>query len=123
MTGRANHVFDTILKRQGIIGCLDVSCVHGWIEQYLVLCSWQARESKLDLHEVKNWIIGMCSQEKPELLTDYLRVALGHIVLSSLSACFRFGNEYERMKHAYQTYLDRGYQCCTLEANGGLVDS
>lgn len=123
MTGRANHVFDTILQKQGIIGCRDVTCAHAWIEQYLVLCSWQARESKLDVHEVKDWIVGMCSQENPELLTDYLRVALGHIVLSSLTASFRFGNEYECMKHAYQTYLDRGYHWCSVERGEDLLNA
>ena len=121
MTNKNNFVFDSLLHKQGIIGGCDVSCVHGWVEDYLKNCSWQARESKPDVNEVKAWIFGECSQKNPELLTDYLRVALGHILLSSFSAGFSFGNEYELMKQAFQTYLDRGYQCCTVEAGEDLL--
>jgi hypothetical protein len=49
------------------------------------------------------------------VLTDYLRVALGHLLLASLSSGFQFGNEYELLKRAFQIFVERNYHNCVVD--------
>jgi hypothetical protein len=113
---RINLVFDSLLQGQKVIQQRDVACVHDWIEDYLKLQTWRALETSIDINEVKTWIISKSNQENPEVLTDYLRAALGHMLLSSLSAGFAFENEYEFLKRAYQIYMERNYHNQTITA-------
>lgn|GEM_PF-2162183 len=115
VTKKINIVFDSLLQRQKIIHDTDVSTVHDWVDDYLKLRTWHAREASIDINEVKTLIMDKSGQRNPEVLTDYLRAALGHLLLSSLSAGFAFENEYEFLKRAFQSYLDRNYQNCTIE--------
>jgi hypothetical protein len=55
------------------------------------------------------------------LLADYLRVALGHILLSSLSAGFVFEKEYTLLKSAFETYFERGYQYIRVDYTALLL--
>jgi hypothetical protein len=115
LTKRINLAFDSMLERQNVISCSDFSCVHRWVEDYLKLRTWYSRDADINVEEVQTWIAGECGAYNPELLTDYLRVALGHILLSSLSAGFTFENEYKLLKSAFETFFERGYHCISAD--------
>lgn len=121
MDKRINNDFDRLLQKQKIIQETDVLCVHGWVDEYLKLTSWYDRETGLDISEVKMWVINEGSWAPPEVLTDYLRAALGHLLIASLSAGFQFGNYYELLKRAFQIYQERNYHNCSIEESELLL--
>jgi len=114
LTKAINFVLDALLLKQNVISCGDVSCVHRWVDDYLKLRTWYSRDADINVEEVKTWIAGECGGRDPELLTDYVRVALGHILLSSLSAGFAF-EEFMLLKSAFKTYFERGYHCISVD--------
>jgi hypothetical protein len=67
----------------------------------------------------KKSITQKATQTDAKVLTDYLRVALGHMLLSLLSEGFAFDSDYTLIKTAYKVYLDRGFDRCRL--NGMLL--
>jgi hypothetical protein len=116
LTKRINLIFDSLLQGQKVIQQRDVACVHDWIEDYLKLQTWHAIETSININEVKALITSKSNKKNSEALTDYLRAALGHMLLSSLSAGFSFENEYEFLKRAYQIYIERNYHNATITA-------
>jgi hypothetical protein len=85
------------------------------MNDYLKLSTWQAPVVNLDISEVKAWITGKSGETSAEVQTDYLRSALGHLILASLCGGFAFENEYELLKRAFQLYLDRNYHTAAIE--------
>jgi hypothetical protein len=88
------------------------------MDEHYTFCHWQNRTADATVSEIKNLILARATKTDTQTLTDYLRVALGHILLSSLSEEFAFDSEYTLMKTAYQLYVDRGFSDCRLN---GLV--
>ena len=112
---------DSLLRKRNVISCDDVSFVHRWVDDYLKLRTWYSRDADINVEEVKTWIAGECGGKESELLTDYLRVALGHILLSSLSAGFAFENEYMLLKRAFEIYFEHDYHCISVDRTALLL--
>jgi hypothetical protein len=114
-----NLIFDGLLVKQKIVSNRDFSCVHTWIDEHDNACNWQSPNFDKCVGELKEMILSNASQTESDLLTDYLRVALGHVLLASLSDGFAFDSEYTLMKTAFQLYVDRGFSNCRL--NGTII--
>jgi hypothetical protein len=112
-------IFDGLLVKQKIVSNKDYSSVHAWMDEHNTLCHWQNRAVEKTVSEIKDIILAKATRTEAEALTDYLRVALGHMLLASLSDGFSFDSDYALMKTAYQLYIDRGYSDCRL--NGPIL--
>lgn len=112
-------IFDGLLVKQKIVSNRDFSSVHEWMDEYYSQCHWQNRAIDVGISEIKDIILDRASKTEAEALTDYLRIALGHMLLASLSDGFAFDSEYTLMKTAYQLYVDRGFNDCRL--NGLII--
>lgn len=88
------------------------------MDEYCTFCHWQNRTPDATVDEIKDLILAKATKTDTKALTDYLRIALGHMLLTSLSNGFAFDSEYAMMKTAYQLYVDRGFSDCHLN---GLV--
>ena len=86
------------------------------MDEHYRLCHWRNRDVTVDVKEIEELILTKNSETKEEVLTDYLRVGLGHILLASLSDGFVFDSDYTLMKTAFQSYLDRGFNNCNINA-------
>ncbi len=114
-----NLIFDGLLVKQKIVSNKDFSSVHAWMDEHYTLCHWQNRSAETTVSEIKDIILANANKTEAEALTDYLRIALGHMLLASLSDGFAFDSEYTLMKTAYQLYIDRRYSDCRL--NGPIL--
>lgn len=115
-----NHVFDGLLVKNDVVSNRDFSCVHSWMDEYYTLCHWQNRDVNADVDQINQVILSRTPQAKEEVLTDYLRVALGHILLASLSDGFAFSSDYALMKTAFQLFINKGFNNCSIN-NSVLV--
>ncbi len=115
MTKGINFALDALLRTKKVISCSDVSCVHHWVDDYLKLRTWYSRDADINVEEVKTWIVGECGERDLKVLTDYVRVALGHILLSSLSAGFAFEKEFVLLRSAFEIFFERGYHCISVD--------
>mgnify|MGYP005849312905 CR=1 FL=1 len=109
---RTHLVFDDYLKRTGIVRNKDYAKVHDWMSSFN-----QVRRriySNIDINTVREWIVKKSNSTDEAELTDYLRVALGHLFLDSLSYNFVFESEYEFMKKAIEGYTDKEYGSCSV---------
>lgn len=88
------------------------------MDEHHAFYHWQNRTEETTVSEIKDIILANADKTEVEALTDYLRIALGHMLLASLSDGFAFDSEYALMKTAYQLYIDRGYSDCRLN---GLI--
>lgn len=86
------------------------------MDEHYTLCHWQNREVDAGVNEIKDLLLAKTGKIEAEVLTDYLRIALGHMLLASLSDGFAFDSEYTLMKTAFQLYLDRGFSNCRLNS-------
>jgi hypothetical protein len=114
-----NLIFDGLLVKQKIVSNRDFSSVHAWMDEHHAICHWQNRTAETTVSEIKDIILAKANKTEAEALTDYLRVALGHLLLASLSDGFAFDSDYALMKTAYQLYVDRGFSDCRL--NGFIL--
>jgi hypothetical protein len=113
-----NLIFDGLLVKQKIVSNRDFSSVHAWMDEHSMLCNWQNRTTEATVSEIKDIILAKATRTDTEALTDYLRIALGHMLIASLSDGFAFDSDYALMKTAYQLYIDRGYSDSRLN---GLI--
>jgi hypothetical protein len=111
-----NLIFDSFLVKQKIVNNRDFSSVHAWMDAHYSLYNWQNCEVDSGVNEIKELILEKATKAEADSLTDYLRVALGHILLASLSDGFAFDSEYTLMKTAFQLYIDRGFSDCRLNS-------
>jgi hypothetical protein len=109
-----NLIFDGLLVKQKIVANRDFSNIHAWMDEQFTLCYWQNRNAEATVSEIKDLILTRATKTDAAALTDYLRIALGHMLLASLSEGFAFDSEYTLMKTAYQLYMDRGFSECRL---------
>lgn len=109
-----NLIFDGFLVKQKIVSNRDFSSVHAWMDEHYTHYHWQNRDVDSGVSEIKELILSKAPKAESDFLTDYLRVALGHMLLASLSDGFAFDSEYTLMKTAFQLYIDRGFSDCRL---------
>jgi hypothetical protein len=114
-----NLIFDGLLVKQKIVSNRDFSSVHAWMDEHYTLCHWQNQSANASVGEIKDLILAKAAKTDTRALTDYLRIALGHMLLASLSDGFAFDSDYTLMKTAYQLYVDRGFSDCHL--NGLII--
>ena len=80
------------------------------MDNFFVLESGQRLEINFDItNKVKTLILEESGLADEQVLTDYLRVAIGHLFLDVTRENFVFKNEYEFIKRAFQTYMNKNY--------------
>ena len=113
MPSRRVHLkFDEYLKEHGIIhGYTYANTVHDRMDKGIVV--WGADHREIDFHHSENgireWLLGFSHFAYQETLTDYLRVAMGHLVLDDMASRFPLKNEKELMKSAYRSFIQREF--------------
>lgn len=109
--------FDSLLKTNGIVGERDYSVVHDWMDNFLSPQNNQPTDANPDtLLKINTLVEEKSGSTNNQLLTDYLRVALGHLVLQMTQNNFVFKNEYELMKRTFQVYTDKDFGYCCFKA-------
>jgi hypothetical protein len=58
---------------------------------------------------IREWLRGMTHLASQYTLTDYLRVALGHLVLDDMKYRFPEKKEGELVRAAYRSFVQRGF--------------
>lgn len=114
-----NLLFGGLLVKNQMVANRDFSCVHAWMDEHHHVNCCKPTIMDLAVSENKELILSKATQTEAKVLTDYLRVALGHMLLSLLSEGFAFDSDYTLIKTAYKVYLDRGFDRCRL--NGMLL--
>lgn len=107
--------FDEYLKEHGVIHDRDYSIVHDRMDRDLqVYGHWnhQYEDFYHDEKGVREWIRKWYHLGNQDTLTDYVRVALGHLVLDEIWSQDKTKSEKELMKSAYRSYAQRGYGYC-----------
>ena len=113
MPSRRVHLeFDEYLKDHGIInGYTYANTVHKRMDRGIIV--WGSEHRDIDFYHseegIREWLRGFSHLAYQETLTDYLRVALGHLVLDYMASRYEYENEYELMKSAYRSFIQRGY--------------
>jgi hypothetical protein len=113
LPSRRTHVkFDEYLKEHGII------CSYTYADMVHDRMDRDARKhghwrhQELDYyHEeegIRTWLRKWSHLAYQETLTDYLRVALGHLVLDDMKRRYEYPNEDELIKSAYRSFIQRG---------------
>ncbi len=107
--------FDEYLKEHGVIADRDCSAVHERMDRDLqVYGHWNHQYADYYHYEngIRNWIRGWSHLANQETATDYLRVALGHLVLDEIWSQDKTKSEEELMKSAYRSYAQRRFGNC-----------
>jgi len=116
MPSRRLHLkFDEYLKEHGVIADRDCSIVHDRMDRDIqVHGHWNHRYEDYyhDEWGVRDWIKKWAHLGYQETLTDYVRVALGHLVLDEIWSQDKTKSEEELMKSAYRSYAQRGFGNC-----------
>jgi len=113
MPSRRVHLkFDEYLKEHGVIhGYTYADSVHRRMDKDLVV--WGSEHREIDFYHseegIREWLKGFSHLAYQETLTDYLRVAMGHLVLDDMASRYEYKNEYELMKSAYRSFIQRGF--------------
>ena len=104
--------FDEYLKDHDIInGYTYTNSVHKRMDRNTKFFGPEHREIDFYHSEegIREWLRGFSHLAYQETLTEYLRVALGHLVLDYMDSRYEYENEYELMKSAYRSFIQRGY--------------
>jgi hypothetical protein len=105
-------LFDGYLKSEGIVGDRNYLVVHDWMDNYCL-----QKDDVLinfEVNSVRDWILKESKSSDDVLLTDYIRVALGHLLLNLFSYNFIFKDNYQCMKRVIEFYLSKGYHSYTI---------
>ncbi len=114
MPSRRVHLkFDEYLKKHGIIhGYTYASTVHDRMDRGIIV--WGSEHREIDFYHseegIREWLRGFSHLAYQETLTDYLRVAMGHLVLDDMASRSPRKNEEELIKSAYRSFIQRGFQ-------------
>lgn len=116
MPDRRVHLkFDEYLIHHGIVNDRGYNTVHDRMDRDLHRWGhWYHRElSPYHTEEgMRNWLRKWCRLAYQDTLTDYLRVALGHLVLDEMWSKYEYENEDELIESAYRSYAQRGFDRC-----------
>ena len=113
MPSRRVHLkFDEYLKEHGVIhGYTYANTVHDRMDRGIVV--WGPDHREIDFYHsekgIREWLRRFSHLAYQETLTDYLRVALGHLVLDNMASRFPRKNEEELTKSAYRSFIQRGF--------------
>jgi len=112
-TRRVHLKFDEYLREHGII-CINTmtDTVHDRMDRDpQVHGHWNHRYEDFyhDLGGIRTWIRKWSRLGYQETLTDYVRVALGHLVMDEMWSKYEYESEYELIKSAYRSYIQRGF--------------
>lgn len=115
-TRRVHLKFDEYLREHGVI-CQDTQtdAVHERMDRDLQTHGhWnhQYEDYYHDIKGIRDWIGKWSHLGYQETLTDYVRVALGHLVLDEMWSKYEFESGEELMKTAYRSYAQRGFGKC-----------
>lgn len=114
MPSRRVHLkFDEYLIDHGIVSDRDYSIIHDRMDRDIqVYGHWNHRYEDYyhDINGIRDWIRKWCHLGYQETLTDYVRVALGHLVLDEMWSEYEYENEL--IKSAYRSYAQRGFGRC-----------
>jgi len=109
---RVHLRFDDYLKEHGIIReATDGDTVHDRLDRGLTVHGPDHRYSDYYHSEkgIRSWLRGMVAIAHHDTLTDYIRIANGHIVLDEMEARFTYPSEEELIKSAYRSFVQRGF--------------
>jgi hypothetical protein len=116
MPERRIHLkFDKYLVEHEIVADRDYSTVHDRMDRDLQIYGhWnhQYIDFYHNIDGIRFWLRGWAHLAYQQTLTDYVRVALGHLVLDEKWHDYDFENDYELMKTAYSSYVHRGFCKC-----------
>ena len=116
MPSRSVHVqFDEYLAEHRIISHWDYSTVHDRMDKDLQIYGhWNHRYEDFyhDIDGIREWIRSWSHLAYPETKTDYVRVALGHLVLDEIKSRQEWEDEYDLIKRAYRSFIARGFDLC-----------
>ena len=109
--------FDKYLMQHEIIYDRDCSMVHDRMDRdFQVHGHWNHRYEDYyhNIDGIREWIKKWAHLGYQETLTDYVRVALGHIVLDEMEYKYydAYESEDELIKSAYRSFIMRGFDKC-----------
>lgn len=113
MPSKTIHLrFDEYLKEHGIIhGYANADTVHDRMDRNLAV--WGPDRREMDFYHseegIREWLGKFSHFAYQETLTDYLRVAMGHLVLDDMASRLPEKNTEELIKSAYRSFIQRGY--------------
>ena len=115
-TRRIHLKFDEYLRDHGVIReDRKTDAVHQRMDRDLqVFGHWnhQYEDYYHDINGIRDWIRKWSHLGYQDTLTDYVRVALGHLVLDEMWSKYAFESEEELIKTAYRSYAQRGFGKC-----------
>lgn len=115
-TRRVHLKFDEYLRAHNVICEKTVAnTVHNRMDRDLqVFWHWNHRYEDFyhDPDGIRTWIRKWSHLGYQETLTDYVRVALGHLVLDEMWSKYEYESEYELIKSAYRSYIQRRFDRC-----------
>jgi len=109
---RVHLKFDDYLREHGIIReDTDGNTVHDRMDRGLRIHGpgHQYTDYYHSEEGIRSWLRSMVAIAYQETLTDYLRIALGHVVLDEMYARYTYPNEEELIKSAYRSFIQRGF--------------
>ena len=116
MPSRKVHLlFDEYLMDKGIVSDRDYSIVHDRMDrdaQYWGGFLHRELDPYHTAQGVRDWLRKWCHLAYQETLTDYLRVALGHLVLDEMDSKYKYEDEIDLIRSAYRSYAQRGFGRC-----------
>lgn len=113
MPSRRVHLkFDEYLKDHGVISDYTFADkVHDRMDRDLVV--WGPEHREVDFYHseegIRNWLRRFAHLAYQDTLTDYIRVALGHLVLDNIELRQEWLDEEDLIKRAYRSYIAKGY--------------
>jgi hypothetical protein len=105
-------LFDKYLIDHGVVYDRDFSKVHDRMDR--LVTEYGSAHRMLDEYHTEEgirylWLKRWQHLAYQETLTDYLRVALGHLVLDDMTSRHEHENEDELIKSAYRSFIQRGF--------------
>ena len=111
-TRRVHLKFDQYLKDHDVIyGYTFADTVHDRMDRGLVIYGPDHRSVDYYHSEegIRNWLRGFSHLAYQETLTDYLRVAMGHLVLDDIESRDEWIDEDDLIKRAYKSFIAKGF--------------
>lgn len=109
---RVHLQFDEYLKDHGVIhGYTNANIVHDRMDRDVTY--WGSAHRDLDFYHdeegIREWLKGFQHLAYQETLTDYLRVAMGHLVLDEIERRGEWRDEEDLIQRAYRSFIARRF--------------
>jgi hypothetical protein len=112
-TRRVHLKFDEYLREHGVIReDTKTDTVHERMDKdHQIYGHWnhQYADYYHYINGIRNWTSKWSHLSCQDTLTDYVRVALGHLVLDEVWSKYKFESEEELIKTAYRSYAQRRF--------------